>query len=104
MAGGPSATLHPGKPAAESLPTQHTSRSNAGARSVTARQLTIMSRMTNGPDYERLKQIDWTFRDAYTRGGPHGIHPYPAKFIPQIPQALIAALHPGDDTAVLDPF
>jgi len=56
------------------------------------------------PDYDQLRAIDWSFRDANTRGGPHAIHPYPAKFIPQIPEALIAALHPGDDTAVLDPF
>jgi hypothetical protein len=48
--------------------------------------------------------MDWTFASADTREGTHGIHPYPAKFIPQIPQALIAALHPGDRTAVMDPF
>jgi DNA methylase len=54
--------------------------------------------------YTRLQQIDWTFANARTRGQTHGIHPYPAKFIPQIPQALISALHPGDGTAVMDPF
>jgi site-specific DNA-methyltransferase (cytosine-N4-specific) len=54
--------------------------------------------------YARLQQIDWTFADARTRGQTHGIHPYPAKFIPQIPQAQITALHPGDGTAVMDPF
>lgn len=54
--------------------------------------------------YEGLREIDWTFPSAQTRGDTHGIHSYPAKFIPQIPRALIAALHPGDDTAVLDPF
>lgn len=59
---------------------------------------------TKEPDYDKLKSIDWTFRDAHTRGGPHGIHPYPAKFIPQIPRSLILDLHPGDGTAVLDPF
>jgi hypothetical protein len=56
------------------------------------------------PDYARLASADWTFADAYTRGETHGIHPYAAKFIPQIPRALIVALHPGDDSAVLDPF
>lgn len=57
------------------------------------------------PDlYAPLERIDWTFEHAHTRGGPHGIHPYPAKFIPQIPRALIEQLHPGDGTAVLDPF
>jgi hypothetical protein len=54
--------------------------------------------------YVRLQQMDWTFAGDYTRGGTHSIHPYPAKFIPQIPRALISALHPGDETAVLDPF
>ncbi len=56
------------------------------------------------PIYARLHQIDWTFANAHTRGQTHGVHPYPAKFIPQVPQALIAALHPGDGSAVLDPF
>lgn len=47
---------------------------------------------------------DWTFEKADTREATHAVHPYPAKFIPQIPRALIEALHPGDDSAVLDPF
>lgn len=54
--------------------------------------------------YDRLEQIDWTFAEARTQTGTHGIHPYPAKFIPQIPRTLISALHPGDDSGVLDPF
>jgi site-specific DNA-methyltransferase (cytosine-N4-specific) len=54
--------------------------------------------------YAALDATDWTFADAHTRGGTHGIHPYPAKFIPQIPRALIAALHPQDGSAVVDPF
>jgi tRNA G10 N-methylase Trm11 len=54
--------------------------------------------------YDRLTEADWTFEGARTRGETHGIHPYPAKFIPQIPRALIAALHPRDGTAVMDPF
>jgi site-specific DNA-methyltransferase (cytosine-N4-specific) len=54
--------------------------------------------------YRRLLNMDWTFERAKTRGETHGIHPYPAKFIPQIPRALIAALYPGDGSVVLDPF
>lgn len=54
--------------------------------------------------YRRLAEIDWTFATARTRHETHGIHPYPAKFIPQIPRTLIAALHPKNDTVVLDPF
>lgn len=51
-----------------------------------------------------LAHQDWTFEKANTREATHAAHPYPAKFIPQIPRALIEALHPGDDSAVLDPF
>lgn len=50
-----------------------------------------------------LNSIDWDFRDAVN---PliHTIHPYPAKFIPQIPRKLIELFYPGDSTVVLDPF
>lgn len=54
--------------------------------------------------YSELESLDWTFEDARTRGEAHGIHAYPAKFIPQIPRLLIERLHPGDDSAVFDPF
>ncbi len=56
------------------------------------------------PDYSAMGELDWTFEAAETRRGAHGAHPYPAKFIPQIPRALIERLHPGDDSYVLDPF
>ena len=42
--------------------------------------------------FERLKRIDWDFREAKTSYLTHGLHPYPAKFIPQIPNALIQEL------------
>ncbi len=38
---------------------------------------------------ERLKKINWDFSDAKTSYLTHGLHPYPAKYIPQIPNALI---------------
>lgn len=38
---------------------------------------------------ERVQQIDWDFRNVKTTYLTHGLHPYPAKFIPQIPNALI---------------
>jgi DNA modification methylase len=41
------------------------------------------------PQLVRLRQIDWDFKDAKTGYLTHGIHPYPAKYIPQIPNALI---------------
>lgn len=42
--------------------------------------------------FERLEKVDWDFREAKTSYLTHGLHPYPAKFIPQIPNALIQEL------------
>ena len=51
----------------------------------------------------RLSNVDWDFAQAKTSGGTHWFHPYPAKFIPQIPARLVAGLSsPGE--VVLDPF
>lgn len=47
---------------------------------------------------ERLKLIDWDFRDAKTIYLTHGLHPYPAKYIPQIPNALIQELSSVGET------
>ena len=50
-----------------------------------------------------LQQIDWSFTKEDTRFLTHDLHPYPAKFIPQIPGHCIARLSlPGE--LVLDPF
>lgn len=45
-----------------------------------------------------LKSIDWDFAGAKTNYLTHGIHPYPAKFIPQIPNALIQELSSVGET------
>lgn len=50
-----------------------------------------------------LQRLDWDFVDAVTDYLSHGLHPYPAKFIPQIPNALIQELSSVGDT-VLDIF
>ena len=52
----------------------------------------------------QLDALDWNFHAADTRTGVHAIHAYPAKFIPQIPGQAIDLFHPGDGSAVLDPF
>lgn len=53
--------------------------------------------------FETLSSRDWSFTDDDTRYLTHDLHPYPAKFIPQIPAHLISRLSmPGD--VVLDPF
>lgn len=52
---------------------------------------------------EHLQQQDWAFTSDDTRYLTHDLHPYPAKFIPQIPARLISLLsQPGE--VVLDPF
>ena len=53
---------------------------------------------------DRFLETDWTFEHARTRGGIHGIHPYPARFIPEIPRHLIELFHPFSRGRVLDPF
>ena len=50
-----------------------------------------------------LKNIGWDFSDAKTDYLTHSLHPYPAKFIPQIPNALIQELSSVGDT-ILDIF
>ena len=48
----------------------------------------------------RLAEIDWDFTTADTGYLTHNLHPYPAKFIPQIPNALIRELSaPGETVA-----
>lgn len=50
-----------------------------------------------------LKAIDWAFASEKTGFLTHDLHPYPAKFIPQIPGHLIARLSLRGEL-VLDPF
>lgn len=54
-------------------------------------------------EIKKLQEIDWDFVDAKTTYLTHGIHPYPAKYIPQIPNALIQELCSVEET-VLDIF
>lgn len=51
-----------------------------------------------------LRQYDWTFEGADSREGVHSIHPYPAKFIPQIPRQLIEIYADSKSDVVFDPF
>lgn len=66
--------------------------------------MTDMTIVQHAEPFLSLADRDWTFEKANTRDATHAAHPYPAKFIPQIPRALIKDLHPGDDSIVLDPF
>jgi len=47
---------------------------------------------------QNLRAMDWDFVDAKTNYLTHGLHPYPAKFIPQIPNALIQELSSVGET------
>lgn len=49
-------------------------------------------------EIDRLAMVDWDFAKAKTSYLTHGIHPYPAKFIPQIPNALIQELSSVGET------
>ena len=53
---------------------------------------------------DRLRLTDWNFANRRNGHAVEAIHPYPAKFIPDIPKALLSALPLPDGTAVLDPF
>lgn len=53
---------------------------------------------------ELFSALDWDFREAPVENGVHTIHPYPAKFIPQIPRQLIQLFPPKSGSLVLDPF
>lgn len=50
-----------------------------------------------------LQQIDWDFNESDTSSFNHNLHPYPAKYIPQIPHHLISKLSLRGEV-VLDPF
>lgn len=57
----------------------------------------------NGVVEAVLRRLDWDLADAHTNELTHSLHPYPAKFIPQLPARLISFLtDPGE--LVLDPF
>jgi hypothetical protein len=50
-----------------------------------------------------LQRIDWAFDGSLVRDLTHNLHPWPAKFIPEIPAGAIRTLSkPGD--LILDPF
>lgn len=53
---------------------------------------------------ESLHGIDWSFQQRGKAPAIEAIHPYPAKFIGEIPRALIEALPLPAGTGVLDPF
>ena len=53
--------------------------------------------------YERLADVEWDFSDAF-QAQLSSIHPYPARFINDIPNNLIEIIGCKDGTVILDPF
>lgn len=51
-----------------------------------------------------LAKIDWNFVSKGKPRNLNDIHPYPAKFIPEIPNNLIRILNPANDCVIMDPF
>lgn len=53
--------------------------------------------------FQYFKNVNWDFTEECTNTATNAIHPYPAKFIPQIPKHFIEQLSKPGDT-VYDPF
>ncbi len=60
-------------------------------------------RLSPSEVFSSLQNLDWSFHEEETGFLAHDIHPYPAKFIPQIPGTLISRLSARGEL-VLDPF
>ena len=66
--------------------------------------LTPASHPSTRPEYSLLADIDWDFPERVVHSGIEGIHPYPAKFVAELPRALLSVLTVPSGTAVLDLF
>ncbi len=58
---------------------------------------------SEGAGISTLQALDWSFAKSTTEPLDR-IHPYPAKFIPEIPSAVLDAFPPAPGSRVLDPF
>src|ERR1700689_4489311 len=56
------------------------------------------------PDFSALDAVQWNFADRTRHSDLESIHPYPAKFIPDLPGTIIDLLSVQPNTVVLDPF
>ena len=56
-----------------------------------------------GPALQHSNSTDWNFHSAKTQPHLHALHPYPARFIPQIPRKAIKEWSEKGDV-ILDPF
>lgn len=68
----------------------------------TEEKLSVASEVA--PVQARLAAIDWNFSSRERAHALEAIHPYPAKFIGNIPRSLLKTLPLPKDTVVFDPF
>jgi len=54
--------------------------------------------------FSSLEAVDWNFPGRVRKNGLEAIHPYPAKFIPDLPGTILDLLPVEPGTIVLDPF
>jgi len=52
----------------------------------------------------KLRDVQWDFPERVAHSDIEGLHPYPAKFVAELPRALLSILPIPTGTAVLDPF
>ncbi|WP_439813838.1 DNA methyltransferase [Zavarzinia sp. CC-PAN008] len=52
----------------------------------------------------RLSKVNWDFTVRHAQHEVESVHPYPAKFIADLPGAFLDALTVAPDTLVMDPF
>ena len=52
----------------------------------------------------KIVSTDWNFPNTSGGNGLFGLHPYPAKFISQIPEKIIECLEIPKNTLIFDPF
>lgn len=76
---------------------------SAPAADFSAIAINAAAETCSGAPFAELARRDWSFTNANTRQYTHDIHPYPAKFIPQLAAQLIELLSAEGDT-VFDPF
>jgi site-specific DNA-methyltransferase (cytosine-N4-specific) len=62
-----------------------------------------MALAINNINYNNLHDVDWDFADA-SQEMPSKLHPYPARFIENIPRTLIDVLGCPKGSVVFDPF
>ncbi len=59
---------------------------------------------SSNSELTELKRVNWDFPDRISHSDIEGLHPYPAKFISELPRALLEILPVPPGTAVFDPF